>query len=223
MGDDPEGAGMTPAAVIFDCDGVVIDSEHPTLVMVRDDLERYGLTLTLAELEAGYIGGTVETVAEKARANGARLPEDWVSDFYARMYAMLRAHVPLVPGILGVLDALDGAGIPYAMGSNGTPEKMQITLGQHGLIPRFRGHLYSGQALGRPKPAPDLYLHAARALGVEPALCAVVEDSAAGARAARLAGMRCYGYAPKGAHAGLLAEGAVLFADMAELPVLLGL
>lgn len=214
---------MTPAAVIFDCDGVVVDSEHPTLVMVRDDLERHGLTLTLAELEAGYIGGTVETVAEKARANGARLPEDWVSDFYTRMYAMLRTHVPLVPGILGVLDALDAAGIPFAMGSNGTLEKMQITLGQHGLIPRFRGHLYSGQAMGRPKPAPDLYLHAAARLGVEPALCVVVEDSAAGARAARLAGMRCYGYAPKGAHAGLQAEGAILFRDMAELPGLLGL
>lgn len=214
---------MRPLAVIFDCDGVVVDSEHPTLVMVRDDLERYGLTLTLEELEAGYIGGTVETVAEKARANGARLPEDWVSDFYERMYAMLRASTPLVPGILAVLDALDSAGIPFAMGSNGTPEKMQITLGQHGLVERFRGHLYSGQALGRPKPAPDLYLHAAAALGVPAGGCVVIEDSAAGARAARLAGMRCYGYAPKGGHPGLLGEGAVLFGNMDELPAILGI
>lgn len=214
---------MRPGAVIFDCDGVVVDSEHPTLVMVRDDLEKYGLTLTLEELEAGYIGGTVETVAEKARANGARLPEDWVGDFYQRMYAMLRASVPLVPGIVGVLDALDSAGIPFAMGSNGTPEKMQITLGQHGLVERFRGHLYSGQALGRPKPAPDLFLHAAGRLGVDPAACVVIEDSAAGARAARAAGMRCFGYAPKGAHDGLTAEGAVLFNSMAELPALLGI
>ncbi|WP_434615074.1 HAD family hydrolase [Tabrizicola sp. M-4] len=213
---------MRPAAVIFDCDGVVVDSEHPTLVMVRDDLEKYGLTLTIADLEADYIGGTVETVAEKARANGARLPEDWVGDFYERMYAMLRASVPLIPGIVGVLDALDFAGIPYAMGSNGTPEKMEITLGQHGLIRRFRGHLYSGQALGRPKPAPDLYLHAAGQLGVAPGACVVIEDSAAGARAARLAGMRCFGYAPKGVHAALAAEGAILFNDMAELPALLG-
>jgi beta-phosphoglucomutase-like phosphatase (HAD superfamily) len=121
-----------------------------------------------------------------------------------------------------VLDALDKAGIPYAMGSNGTPEKMQITLGQHGLVERFRGHLYSGQAMGRPKPAPDLYLHAAGRLGVSPANCVVIEDSAAGARAARLAGMRCFGYAPKGAHPGLVAEGAVLFNDMQELPALLG-
>lgn len=213
---------MRPHAVIFDCDGVVVDSEHPTLVMVRDDLERYGLPLTMEELEAGYIGGTVETVAQKARANGARLPEDWVADFYDRMYAMLRASVPLIPGIVGVLDALDSAGIPYAMGSNGTPEKMAITLGQHGLVERFRGHLYSGQALGRPKPAPDLFLHAAGRLGVDPAVCVVIEDSAAGARAARAAGMRCYGYAPKGAHAALVAEGAILFHDMAELPRILG-
>ena len=79
-----------------------------------------------------------------------------------------------------------------------------------------------GQALERPKPAPDLFLHAAGRLGVDPAACVVVEDSAAGARAARAAGMRCFGYAPKGAHDGLLAEGAVLFNDMAELPALLG-
>jgi HAD superfamily hydrolase (TIGR01509 family) len=213
---------MRPAAVIFDCDGVVIDSEHQTLVMMRDDLERYGLPLTMEEMEAGYVGGTVESVGQKARANGARLPEDWVSDFYKRMYAMLRASVPLIPGILGVLDALDSAGIPYAMGSNGTPEKMQITLGQHGLIERFRGHVYSGQALGRPKPAPDLYLHAAAQLGVPPGACVVIEDSAAGARAARAAGMRCYGYAPKGVHPALEAEGAVLFTRMVDLPALLG-
>ena len=214
---------MRPAAVIFDCDGVVVDSEHPTLVMIRDDLERYGLTLTLEELEAGYIGGTVETVAAKARANGARLPEDWVRDFYDRMYAMLRASVPLIPGVVGVLDALDAAGVPFAMGSNGTHEKMAITLGQHGLIERFRGHLYSGQALGRPKPAPDLFLHAAGRLGVPAAECVVVEDSAAGARAARAAGMRCYGYAPKGAHAALAAEGAILFHRMEDLPGILGI
>lgn len=213
---------MRPAAVIFDCDGVVVDSEHPTLVMLRDDLERYGLCLTLEALEAGYIGGTVETVAAKARANGARLPEGWVADFYDRMYAMLRAHVPLVPGVVGVLDALDSAGIPYAMGSNGTPEKMAITLGQHGLVERFRGHLYSGQALGRPKPAPDLFLHAAGRLGVSPKDCVVIEDSPAGARAARAAGMRCHGYAPKGVHPGLVAEGAILFDRMEDLPGILG-
>jgi HAD superfamily hydrolase (TIGR01509 family) len=214
---------LPPLAVIFDCDGVVVDSEGPTLVMLRDDLARHGLDLTMADLESGYVGGTVETCGIKARAAGATLPDDWAADFYTRMYAMLRKDTPLIPGILTVLDALEAAGIPFAMGSNGTPEKMQITLGQHGLITRFRGHLYSGQALGRPKPAPDLYLHAAARLGVPPAGCVVIEDSAAGARAARAAGMRCMGYAPHGQEARLAAEGAIPFARMDDLPRLLGL
>lgn len=214
---------LPPKAVIFDCDGVVVDSEQPTLDMLQADLAAHGLPLTMDELTSRYVGGTVEVCATRARAAGATLPEGWVQDFYARMYAMLRAHTPLIPGILSVLDALDAADIPYAMGSNGTPEKMQITLGQHGLIDRFKGHLYSGQALGRPKPAPDLYLHTAAQLGIAPAACIVIEDSAAGAGAARAAGMRCMGYAPHG-HADRLAnEGAIPFTDMATLPELLGL
>jgi beta-phosphoglucomutase-like phosphatase (HAD superfamily) len=101
--------------------------------------------------------------------------------------------------------------------------KMAITLGQHPAVQAaFGGHLYSGQTLDRPKPAPDLYLHAARQLGADPARAVVVEDSATGARAARAAGMRCFGYAPQGS-AGLAAEGAVLFTDMRQLPGLLGL
>ena len=214
---------MTPRAVIFDCDGVVVDSEHPTLLMVQADLERYGLPVTLEELNAKYIGGTVETVAVKARANGARLPEDWVAEFYERMYDMLRRDTPLIEGIVGVLDALDAAGVPFAMGSNGTIEKMHITLGQHGLIERFRGHLYSGQAIGRPKPAPDLYLMAAERLGVAAGDCVVVEDSVAGATAARAAGMACFGYAPHGDVTGLAGVGARVFSSMLELPALLGL
>ena len=214
---------LPPKAVIFDCDGVVVDSEQPTLDMLQADLAAHGLPLTLDELPRNYVGGTVEARATRARAAGATLPEDWVQDFYARMYAMLREHTPLIPGILTVLDALDAAGVPYAMGSNGTPEKMQITLGQHGLIDRFKGHLYSGQALGRPKPAPDLYLHAAAQLGIAPADCIVIEDSAAGARAARAAGMRCMGYAPHDPADHLANEGAIPFTSMNDLPRLLGL
>ena len=86
----------------------------------------------------------------------------------------------------------------------------------------FAGHLYSGQTLGCPKPAPDLYLHAARQLGVDPARAVVIEDSATGARAARAAGMRCFGYAPHGGDA-LAEQGAILFGAMADLPGLLGL
>lgn len=212
---------MTLKAVIFDCDGVVVDSEPALFAMLATDLARYGLPLELPSLHHIFLGMTLQGLRDKANAMGARLPADWCDDFYARLYARLALGTPLVPGILAVLDALDAAGLPYAMGSNGSAEKMQITLGQHGLIPRFKG-LFSGQTLGKPKPAPDLYLHAAAALGVDPSACVVIEDSPTGARAARLAGMRCMGYAPQG-DAALAAEGAVLFSDMKDLPALLGL
>jgi beta-phosphoglucomutase-like phosphatase (HAD superfamily) len=101
---------------------------------------------------------------------------------------------------------------------------MQVTLGQHpGLLDRLQGRLFSGQALGAPKPAPELYLHAARALGQPPAACVVIEDSPTGARAAAAAGITCYGFAPHGNGAALAAEGAMVFRSMADLPHLLGL
>jgi HAD superfamily hydrolase (TIGR01509 family) len=215
-----------PKAVLFDCDGVIVDSEGPTLAMFVEELAAHGLLLTLAEFETEFIGGTVETVANRARAAGARLPESWVGDFYGRMYAMLRAGVPLVPGVVGVLDRLDREGIPFAMGSNGSLEKMAITLGQHGLAGRFRAVL-SGQAIGAPKPAPDVYLQAAEACGAAPKACVVIEDSASGAQAGLAAGMRVMGFAAHGPDTAtarkLAGLGVPLFHRMTDLPGLLGL
>lgn len=212
---------MTPKAVIFDCDGVVVDSEPMLFDLLADDLAQNGLLMVAEALHHTFLGMTLQGLHQRANAMGATLPADWCDDFYARLYERLKLGTPLVPGILGVLDALDAAGIAYAIGSNGSAEKMQITLGQHGLIPRFKG-LFSGQTMGKPKPAPDLYLHAAAALNTDPAACMVIEDSPTGARAARAAGMRCMGYAPDG-NAELAAEGAILFSDMKHLPRLLGL
>ena len=214
---------MTPKAVIFDCDGVLVDSEVIAFDLLTTDLTDHGLNLPRATLERELIGLTLAGVAAKARTLGADLPEAWVNDFYARLYARLEQGAPLVPGVLSVLDALDAAKIPYAIGSNGSPRKMQITLGQHaGLIDRFGGRIFSGQDMPRAKPFPDVFLHAARAMAVEPSACAVIEDSPTGARAARAAGMRCMGYAPHHS-AALLAEGAEPFARMFDLPRLFGL
>lgn len=215
-----------PAAVLFDCDGVIVDSEGPTFDLLIADLAAHGLPLTRHQFETDFIGSTIETVATRARAAGARLPEGWVADFYARMYAMLAEGTPLISGILQVFDRLDAAGIPFAVGSNGPVEKMRISLGQHGLIPRFRAVL-SGQALGKPKPAPDVYLAAAAACGADPGACVVIEDSPAGAQAALAAGIPCFGYAPHGPATpparGLKTLGVPLFQDMADLPALLDL
>lgn len=214
---------MKPKAVLFDCDGVIVDSEEMTFALLAQEFADHGLHLAAEDIARDFIGGTMADVANRARSAGANLAPDWIDHFYHRLYAHLAQGTPLVPGILTVLDALDAAGIPYAIGSNGSDAKMQITLGQHpGLIARFRGHLYSGQTLGAPKPAPDLFLHAAHALGVDPQHCVVVEDSPTGARAAKNAGIRCMGYAPHG-NARLRAEGAEIFNAMQDLPALLGL
>lgn len=215
---------MMPAAVLFDCDGVVVDSEETTFDLLAQDFAAHGLPIPRDTIARDYIGGTMADVARRARDAGAGLPEDWVDRFYRRLYAHLARGTPLVPGILAVFDALDAAGIPYAIGSNGSEEKMRVTLGQHpGLIARFGGHVYSGQTMGRPKPAPDLYLHAAARLGVTASACIVIEDSPTGARAARAAGMRCLGYAARTPGDRLANEGAVPFTRMEDLPRLIGL
>ena len=215
---------LRPKAVIFDCDGVIMDSEAMTFDLLVDEFATHGLHLSHSVIARDYIGGTMADLAVRARAAGAALPPDWVDRFYTRLYAHLAKGTDLIPGVLAVLDRLDACAIPYAIGSNGSDQKMQVTLGQHpGLIARFRGHLYSGQTLGRPKPAPDLYLHAAARLGVEPKDCVVIEDSPTGARAARAAGIRCYGYAAETPAPRLQAEGALTFDDMADLPGMLDL
>ncbi|MDE3123673.1 MAG: HAD-IA family hydrolase [Paracoccaceae bacterium] len=211
-------------AVLFDCDGVLVDSEPAAFDLLVDEFARHGLDLPRHRIEQDFVGGTMRDVWARARAAGATLPDDWVEAFYVRLYARLAEGTALVDGIVAVLDALDAAGMPYAVGSNGSDRKMQVTLGQHpAVMARFRGRLFSGQSLGTPKPHPGLYLHAAAAVNTPPARCAVVDDSPTGCRAARAAGIACFGFAAHDDGARLAAEGATVFHRMADLPGLLGL
>ncbi|SLN43929.1 6-phosphogluconate phosphatase [Pseudoruegeria aquimaris] len=216
-----------PSLVIFDCDGVVVDSERPTLAFLRDELAAHGLDLTVAQVTEMFIGGTMQGVFEAARARGAALADDWVDSYYRRLYALLAREVEAVPGVVAVLDALEAAGIPYAIGSNGRIEKMEVTLGRTGLAARFAGRAFSAQDPAhpqrRPKPAPDIYLWIASEMGVAPGACAVVEDSPTGARAAQAAGMACYGFTRETPAHRFKGIADVLFDDMAQLPALLQL
>lgn len=215
---------MTPALIIFDCDGVIVDSETVTHHLLRDDLSAHGLDLPVADVEHRFIGGTMTMIAEKARGMGAQLPVDWVEGFYRRLYARLGEGTDLIAGVPALLEALDAAGRGYCVASNGRLAKMAITLGQHpATYARLQGRLFSAEQVAAPKPAPDLFLHAARSLGHAPESCVVIEDSATGARAARAAGMRCFGFAPDGGGAHLAAEGAIPFHAMQDLPALLHL
>ena len=143
----------TPKLVIFDCDGVLVDSEQVTNEVMVASLKRYGLTMTVEQSMDHFVGGTMASVMSKSRAMGADLPETWIDDVYAEMYARLEQGVDLVPGIPNLLDRLAAEAIPFCVASNGSEAKMKITLGQNGLWDRFHPHaMFSAHALGVAKP-----------------------------------------------------------------------
>ena len=212
---------LFPALVIFDCDGVLVDSETPANEMLVANLARHGMTLTIEEAEHKFVGGTLQTEFETLKAMGANLPDDWCMEYRKELHGRLREGVEPIAGVIAVLDLLDEKGVPYCVASNGSDEKMSITLGQTGLWERFDGRRFSARTIGIAKPEPGLYLAAAEAMGVKPDQCVVIEDSASGALAAQRAGMLCFGYAPKGTGQALAAHGARIFRDMSQLPELL--
>ena len=214
---------MTPSLVIFDCDGVLVDSEPITNRELAADLTAHGLSLTTEGCIELFVGGTMKSVHEEARRLGAALPDDWVERFYERMFAALAEEVEAVPGIAEAIGRIDAAGIPVAIGSNGPLRKMEITLGRTGLAGHFNGSIFSAHEIGVAKPDPAFYAHVIRTLGREPRDCVVVEDSPSGVRSAVGAGIRCLGYAGDTAPERLRREGAEIFNDMADLPRLLGL
>ncbi|WP_425040618.1 HAD family hydrolase [Primorskyibacter sp. S187A] len=214
---------LPPDLVIFDCDGVLVDSEPITNRVVQANLAGYGLQLTQEETVAQFVGGTMKGVMERAIALGADLPDTWLDEIYSAMFAALATDVDVIPGVPEMLDRLDGAGILVAVGSNGPHAKMDITLERTGLLPRFAGKIVSHQDVPQAKPAPDVYLEAARRSGVVPARAVVVEDSVSGAKAGKAAGMFTLGYAADTDPAKLAPICDVVFQDMSALPGLLGL
>jgi HAD superfamily hydrolase (TIGR01509 family) len=208
------------ALVIFDCDGVLVDSER---IAVRTDVEvlaQLGWPLSEEEVVERFLGRTEEyMVAEIERALGRPLAEDWSEEFDPLYREAMAAELRPVDG---VVDALDRISIPTCVASSGTHEKMRYTLGLTGLWERFEGRIFSAAEVEHGKPAPDLFLHAAATMGAPAAACAVVEDSRFGVEAARAAGMRAFGYAGglTPAHR-LEGPGTVVFHDMRDLPALL--
>jgi len=208
--------------VIFDCDGVLVDSER---IAVRIDvavLTELGWPMAEAEVVERFMGRTNEYMASQIEAHlGRPLPANWEEPFQHLYREALEAELKPVPGIL---EALDGIATATCVASSGSHERIRDTLGLTGLYSRFVGRIFSASEVAHGKPAPDLFLHAANRMGVQPADCAVIEDSRYGVEAARAAGMRAFGYAggltPR--HR-LEAPGIVVFEDMRELPRLLNL
>jgi HAD superfamily hydrolase (TIGR01509 family) len=206
--------------VIFDCDGVLVDTER---IAVRIDvivLAELGWPMTEAEVVERFMGRSDEEMTAEIEAHlGRRLPASWEAPF---RHLYRQAFEAELEPVAGVVEALDAIAIPTCVASSGTHEKIRFTLGLTGPYERFAGRIFSVGDVARGKPAPDLFLHAAGRMGVPPAQCAVVEDSRYGVEAARAAGMRAFGYAgglaPKGALAG---PQTIVFEDMRDLPGLL--
>ena len=184
-------------------------------------LSDLGWPMDEAEVIERFLGRSGEAVAKEIEAYlGRRLPDDWEANYQHLYREAFEAELTPVDGIL---EALDRIGMPTCVASSGTHEKMRHTLGLTGLYERFKGRIFSTTEVKNGKPAPDLFLHAADCMGVEPAACAVIEDSQYGVEAARAAGMNAFGYAG-GLTPGYRLEGpnTTLFSDMRELPGLLG-
>lgn len=213
-----------PALVIFDCDGVLVDSEPIAIRIVAEALTRAGLEISGEAALHQYLGGKLTRIKTKVEQEfGIDLGDGWVEAIYEKEFAAFRAELQAVPGIFDALDALDLAGIQYCVGSNGPLYKMDVTLGVTGLHERLEHRIFSADMVPEPKPAPDLFLHAAANFDVPPGDVAVVEDSPPGVRAGVAAGMRVFGYGRDSGVERLREAGAqVTFEDMAELPALLG-
>ena len=214
---------MTPDLVIFDCDGVLVDSEPITNRIMAQEMTDHGLPMQTHEAIDLFVGGTILSVFEKARAMGARLPDNWVDGFYDRMINTLADEVAPIEGAHDLMDALDNAGIAYCVASNGPMRKMEVTLTRTGLWDRVEGRIHSAHTVGLAKPDPGLFLHAARTHQAPPQGCLVIEDSASGARAAQAAGMRCFGLTRDTPAEKLLPHGAEPVARLSMIPALIGL
>ncbi len=216
-------------AVLFDCDGVLVDSEPITNGVLRDMLEELGWKLSREECMRIFVGKAVKDEVALIEANtGHVITDAWMARFRERRNEGLVRDVKAIPGAVQAaarLFELTQGRIACASGADRF--KVELQMDKCGLMPYFSGRIFSGHEMPRSKPAPDVYLAAAAALGVQPGRCAVVEDTVTGVTAGVAAGATVFGYSP--AEAGHDAPGALraagaahIFTHMDELPALLG-
>ena len=215
----------TPSLVIFDCDGVLVDSEPLSLEVMLDVLAEAGCTLDTATGYQEFLGKSLGSVVDwLKRERGVEMTPEMLARMRQRLLARFETELQPTRGVAEAIAALD---VPVCVASSSQPDRIRLSLRVTGLLPFFDPHIFSATMVKNGKPAPDLFLHAAREMGVAPEECLVIEDSPAGLRAARAAGMRAVGYIG-GAHAGPanlrqsvenLAPMAIISA-MADLPAL---
>lgn len=204
--------------VIFDCDGVLVNTEAVAARVGASVLNGMGWNLSVQEVIDRFLGCTDEYLRAEVEAHFARpLPEDWDEQFESQYVAAYTAELRPVDGVVKVLDELLSDGVPTCVASNGSHDKIRRTLGTTGLFDRFEGRIFSVQDVPRGKPAPDIFLHAAKSMRVFPQDCVVVEDSPQGVAAARSAGMACIGFADLTPAHKLAAPGVTVCSTMTDV------
>jgi len=207
------------ASVIFDCDGVLVDSEPVGNAVLAELISELGIPTSTEQSIATYMGRSMAScLALLEERLGQPPPADFADRYRAGVEAGWRRELAPVPGIVAALDQIE---LPTCVASSGDHDRMRLTLGLTGLWDRFAGRIFSATEVARGKPAPDLFLHAAERMGFDAAATAVVEDTVPGVRAGRAAGMRVLAFARLVPAADLAAAGGEVFDDMAALPDLL--
>ena len=214
---------MSVGLVIFDCDGVLVDSEPIATRILLETLAELGLEMATAEAYRAFLGKSLVSVCESLRRDyGIEADASALERMRERLYRALRRELQPIDGIT---EALEGLQRPFCVASSSQPERVRLSLEVTGLAAYFNGQVFSASMVERGKPAPDLFLHAAIKMGVARTDCLVVEDSPAGIEAALSAGMTAFGFTG-GSHAALPAHreileslgSALVFDDMRDLP-----
>jgi HAD superfamily hydrolase (TIGR01509 family) len=212
---------MALELVIFDCDGVLVDSEPLSNQLFVEALAGLDLHITLEECVNVFVGRPPETnVATIEKMLGRPVPENFMGDLLAKTNVHFSKHLEAIPGIETALSKID---LPVCVASSSTPDMIRRNLALTGLLDRFGENIFSSTQVKNGKPAPDIFLFAARNMDVKPESCVVVEDSVAGVKAGRAAGMNVLAYTGTFPKEALKEAGAhTLFDDMALLPQLIG-
>jgi HAD superfamily hydrolase (TIGR01509 family) len=208
--------------VIFDNDGVLVDSEPISNTILAAYLTELGYPTSYEESIRDYMGSAMHRIHELVQErSGQRLPEDFDDVFHGRVFAAFERELQPVPGAVQLLEKLAADEVPYCVASSGSHERIRVGHRKTGLDRWFdEGRVFSSQDVGRGKPAPDLFLRAAERMGVAPHRCVVVEDSPLGVRAANAAGMDVYGFTAM-TPAAKLTGATQLFSELGELADLL--
>ena len=212
--------------IIFDCDGVLVDSEPLSMRVLLETVAEAGAVIDVAQGYESFLGRSLASTTEILRNDyGVDLGDDALDRMRDRLYRLFRQELQPVPGIAA---ALTGLTLPYCVASSSQPERIRLSLDVTGLRGFFGERIYSASMVANGKPAPDLFLHAAREMRVEPARCIVIEDSPAGVDAAKRADMRVFAFtggshALGAAHRQLMRDlqPDLIFEHMAELPGLM--